>query len=77
MALLLLACLLLLISSCGILALRWYVSRVVLLADEAHRYVVESDAFSALIIETGQVGICGSDGWMVEWCWRTASLVSG
>lgn len=56
--LLLLACLLLLISSCGILALRWYVSRVVLPADEAHRYVVESDAFSALIIETGQVGIC-------------------
>ncbi|HFK1871813.1 TPA: ATP-binding protein [Pseudomonas aeruginosa] len=55
---LLLACLLLLISSCGILALRWYVSRVVLPADEAHRYVVESDAFSALIIETGQVGIC-------------------
>ncbi|HGW5418409.1 ATP-binding protein [Pseudomonas aeruginosa] len=56
--LLLLASLLLLISSGGILALRWYISRVVLPADEAHRYVIESDAFSSLIIETGQVGIC-------------------
>ncbi|MBF8792099.1 response regulator [Pseudomonas monteilii] len=55
--LLLLGSLVLLIIIGGILSLRRYISRVVLPADEAHRYVVESDAFSGLIIETGQVGI--------------------
>ncbi|HHQ2636232.1 TPA: ATP-binding protein [Pseudomonas aeruginosa] len=77
--------LLLLILSCGLLALRSYATRVVLPAHQAHQYVVESDAFSNLIIETGQVGICAIrrvDGSVVlenrlarEWLSDTDSVV--
>lgn len=56
--LLILVTLVLILLICSRAVNRWYHERVILPAQSAHAYIVESEAFSRTVIDTAPIGLC-------------------